>query len=58
MPPNRRKTRTEMGRELLEYFEIPLRRPFHVFIPFILILGAAVTLTLHRHEPDPAVILE
>jgi drug/metabolite transporter (DMT)-like permease len=23
-----------------------------------LILGAAITLTLHRHEPDPAVILE
>ena len=23
-----------------------------------LILGAAVTLTLHQHEPDPAVILE
>jgi len=23
-----------------------------------LILGAALTLTLHQHEPDPAVILE
>ena len=28
-------------RDLIEYFEVPLRHPFHVLIPFVLITAAA-----------------
>ncbi len=30
------------SREILEYLEIPLRRPWHVAIPFVLVTGAVV----------------
>jgi polysaccharide biosynthesis transport protein len=30
------------GREMLEYLELPLRRPWHVVVPFVLLTAAAV----------------
>ncbi len=37
------KTKGGMGtQDLLEYLEIPLRRPWHVVVPFVLLVAAAV----------------
>jgi polysaccharide chain length determinant protein (PEP-CTERM system associated) len=33
------------GQEMLEYLEIPLRRPWHVTIPFVLIVAAALAVS-------------
>ena len=32
-------------REVLEYVEVPFRRPFHFLIPLVLIVGAAVLMS-------------
>ena len=43
MQPAGNRTALGGGREVLDYLEIPLRRPWHVAIPFVLVLAAAVT---------------
>jgi polysaccharide chain length determinant protein (PEP-CTERM system associated) len=59
MAQNRRKTRTEVGREILDYLEVPLRRPFHIAIPFLLVLALAVTaiFTLPKKYKSQTLIL-
>jgi succinoglycan biosynthesis transport protein ExoP len=34
------------GRDFLEYLEIPFRYPFHVLVPFVLVMAAAVVLAV------------
>src|SRR5262245_38075378 len=42
MQQTRTRTGQGGGREVLEYLEVPLRRPWHVGIPFVLFVAAAV----------------
>jgi len=36
------RSREESNREILEYLEVPLRRPWHVLIPFVLCVAAVL----------------
>jgi polysaccharide chain length determinant protein (PEP-CTERM system associated) len=42
-PSRQSKSHQEADRDILEYLEIPLRRPLHVAIPFVLCVVVAVT---------------
>ena len=53
--------RSVPARDLLEYLELPLRRPFHVLIPFLLMVAAAVTasyLLPKRYESSTLILVE
>jgi uncharacterized protein involved in exopolysaccharide biosynthesis len=42
MPSGRSRGRQVVGQDLWDYVEVPLRRPFHVAVPFVLVVAAAL----------------
>lgn len=53
--------RSSPARDVLEHLEVPLRRPFHVLIPFALIVAGAVTASYvlpKRYESSTLILVE
>lgn len=42
MPSGRSRGRQGVGQDIWDYVEVPLRRPFHVAVPFVLVVIAAL----------------